>query len=90
MRIISYVPIVLNAKGGGPVKINAATITGIMTSYIGQNLTTVIRTLDGCEWLVRESPEQVDEAIAAAFTAVNGVPQDVKPLEVTRKGRGEK
>ena len=87
---LPYIPIELNIKGGSALTLNAVAVTGVYQVYSGTSLTTYVRTLDGCEWGVKETPEQVREIMRAAFTVVNGVPQDVKPLEVARKGRGGK
>lgn len=80
-----YAPVEFTGKNGGPLTVNAAAVVAIHANSEGISNTTVIRTKDGGVHLVRESYEKVREKIAAAFA-----PAEAKPLELTRKGKGEK
>lgn len=82
---MQYVEIQLSAKeGGNPVVINVAAISGRFRARVGRLECTVIRTVDGNEWLVRES---LDE-IAAIIEAATG--SDPLKLETKAKAKAAK
>lgn len=85
---MQYVEIQLSAKeGGNPVVINVATITGRFRSMVGRTECTVVRTIDGNEWLVRETLEEISTLIDSASVAATGT----APLKLeTKKAKGAK
>ena len=79
-----FVCVTLTAQLGGPITINARTVTSIHAAH-GGKAGIVVRTVDGNALLVRETHDQVKAAIEEALGPVKIVSPEVKPLEVTTK-----
>lgn len=89
-RMSAYAPVAFTTTQGGPITLNAFAITAVSTNNGSISTTTVIRTIAGEALLVRESYDHVNAEIAAAIAAASGPPAEAKPLELTRKGKGDK
>lgn len=60
---MDLIPVRLTRVTGETVTVNACAMTGMFVTQVGRSTCTIIRTSDGNEWTVRESPDAILEAV---------------------------
>jgi uncharacterized protein YlzI (FlbEa/FlbD family) len=69
---MNFIPIKLTRTNGTEVVVNAATISGIIRDRSGRLEMTYVRTIDGNEWIVSETPDQITEAVGRILAGQSG------------------